>query len=224
MFAILVLLLMIPFKAIANGNRSDIMVYEQISTDDILLKKGLQLTRYMYRLAETSTYVEAITSSEHVNEIINGIKGQNINIPCKVFSISNIDSAFYASSYFSRLLTSIPSDIRKYVENKVLASIPSLLNGKSAHNIAATSMLIADDVFICDRVDRPILYLYIYNGNCHSIVTFIPNESHIVKASACFIIDSDMNQLKSIDNVKAYLEEKLVVNGIKVEQEQLHND
>ncbi|WP_163215373.1 histidine phosphatase family protein [Bacteroides sp. 519] len=188
-------------------------------TESPLTEKGLLLIQKMGRLAGTSAYVRAISSSGDVMEIINEIAGQEFGNPSRIFAIPDLDKAIRTIPFMAELFNNVPDDMKDVIDEKMILNIPTFLtaNNNGATNLAATSFLITDGAFLCSGLTTPTLYIYLYEGNYHGMVLFIPMEDNVVKAIARFVIEPEWSGLQTAEDVGRILEENSPITGLQVE-------
>lgn len=175
-----------------------------------LEQKGLALTRQMHRLASDEAYIKYCSHSEEINKQTDDIARTDFSAPKKIFAISHLDS-------IQNLVASGTS--RTLLTNRLLRSIPSQINAQSGSAVLATSSLLTtEDVFLYRGLTESTLYLYIYEGDCCSMVLFQPYKDHIVQANASFVIHPLLKTIQSADDVKHFFKETIQLEGIKVKE------
>ena len=101
----------------------------------------------------------------------------------------------------------------------MVRTIPSLINAQSGSTtLAATSLFVTEDVFLHNNLKESTIYLYIYEGDCSSMVLFQPHKDHIVQAYACFVIHPLLKTIHSVDDVKRFFKETIQLEGIMVQE------
>lgn len=189
----------------ADGKTS-ITVADSLS----LAERGLALTRQMHHLASDEAYIKYCSHSEEINKRAADIARTDFSIPQKIFAISHLDS----------IQNLVPSGIpRALVTNRLLRSIPSRINAQSGSAVLATSSLLTtEDVFLYRGLTESTLYLYIYEGDCCSMVLFQPHQNHIVQANACLVIHPLLKTIRSADDVKRFFKESIQLESIIVKE------
>lgn len=175
-----------------------------------LQEKGLELTRQMHRLANNETYIKYCSHSDEINKLAAHIARTDYSMPRKIFAIRHLNSIqdFGADS-----------TIRALLADKMVRTIPSLINAQSGSTtLAATSLFVTEDVFLHNSLKESTIYLYIYEGDCSSMVLFQPHKDHIVQAYASFVIHPLLKTIHSADDVKRFFKETIQLEGIMVQE------
>lgn len=180
-------------------------------TDHLTLQeKGLELIRQMHRLANNEAYIKYCSHSDEINKQAAHIARTDYSVPRKIFAISHLKSIqdFEADS-----------TIRTLLADKMVRTIPSLINAQSGSTtLAATTLFVTEDVFLHNYLKESTIYLYIYEGDCSSMVLFQPHKDHIVQAYACFVIHPLLKTIHSADDVKRFFKETIQLEGIMVQE------
>lgn len=180
-------------------------------TDPLTLQgKGLELTCQMHRLANNETYIKYCSHSDEINKLAAHIGRTDYSVPKKIFAISHLKSI----QNFETDIT-----IRTLLADKMIRTIPSLINAQSGSTtLAATSLFVTEDVFLHNNLKESTIYLYVYEGDCSSMVLFQPRKDHIVQAHACFVIHPLLKAIHSADDVKRFFKETIQLEGIMVQE------
>lgn len=175
-----------------------------------LQEKGLELTRQMHRLANNETYIKYCSHSDEINKLAAHIVRTDYSMPRKIFAISHLKSIQDFET---------DSTIRTLLADKMVRTIPSLINAQSGSTtLAATSLFVTEDVFLHNSLKESTIYLYIYEGDCSSMVLFQPHKDHIVQAYASFVIHPLLKTIHSVDDVKRFFKETIQLEGIMVQE------
>lgn len=172
--------------------------------------KGLELTCQMHRLANNETYIKYCSHSDEINKLAAHIGRTDYSVPKKIFAISHLKSIQNFET---------DSTIRTLLADKMMRTIPSLINAQSGSTtLAATSLFVTEDVFLHNSLKESTIYLYVYEGDCSSMVLFQPHKDHIVQAHACFVIHSLLKTIQSADDIKRFFKETIQLEGIMVQE------
>lgn len=172
--------------------------------------KGLELTCQMHRLANNETYIKYCSHSDEINKLAAHIGRTDYSVPKKIFAISHLKSIQNFET---------DSTIRALLADKMVRTIPSLINAQSGSTtLAATTLFVTEDVFLHNSLKESTIYLYVYEGDCSSMVLFQPHKDHIVQAHACFVIHSLLKTIQSADDVKRFFKETIQLEGIMVQE------
>lgn len=174
-----------------------------------LQEKGLELTRQMHRLANNETYIKYCSHSDEINKLAAHIARTDYSMPRKIFAIRHLNSIQDFET---------DSTIRALLADKMMRTIPSLINAQSGSTtLAATSLFVTEDVFLHNSLKESTIYLYIYEGDCSSMVLFQPHKDHIVQAYASFVIHPLLKTIHSANDVKRFFKETIQLEGIMVQ-------
>lgn len=172
--------------------------------------KGLELTCQMHRLANNETDIKYCSHSDEINKLAAHIGRTDYSVPKKIFAISHLKSIQNFET---------DSTIRTLLADKMVRTIPSLINAQSGSTtLAATTLFVTEDVFLHNSLKESTIYLYVYEGDCCSMVLFQPHKDHIVQAHACFVIHSLLKTIQSADDVKRFFKETIQLEGIMVQE------
>lgn len=175
-----------------------------------LQEKGLELTCQMHRLANNEAYIKYCSHSDEINKLAAHIARTDYSMPRKIFAIRHLNSIQDFET---------DSTIRALLADKMVRTIPSLINAQSGSTtLAATSLFVTEDVFLHNSLKESTIYLYIYEGDCSSMVLFQPHKDHIVQAYACFVIHPLLKTIHSADDVKRFFKETIQLEGIMVQE------
>lgn len=172
--------------------------------------KGLELTGQMHCLANNEAYIKYCSHSDEINKLATHIARSDYSVPKKIFAISHLKSIQNFET---------DSTIRTLLADKMVRTIPSLINAQSGSTtLAATTLFVTEDVFLHNSLKESTIYLYVYEGDCSSMVLFQPHKDHIVQAHACFVIHSLLKTIQSADDVKRFFKETIQLEGIMVQE------
>lgn len=135
--------------------------------------KGLELTCQMHRLANNETYIKYCSHSDEINKLAAHIGRTDYSVPKKIFAISHLKSIQNFET---------DSTIRTLLADKMVRTIPSLINAQSGSTtLAATTLFVTEDVFLHNSLKESTIYLYVYEGDCSSMVLFQPHRIILCK-------------------------------------------
>lgn len=179
---------------------------------DFLLRKGLDLIHEMHDLANDSNYIKYVTTHTEITQRVREFASGNYQSDYKVFAIDNLKPF---TDYLTRMAPGL--DFKLY--ERLYRSIPALINAQSGSTaIAATSLLTGEDVFHCNQLETPCIYLYSFNKGINCLVLFIPQPEKIVQAYAAWILNRQLGQIEKTDDVKIFFKEVLNVPDTSIEQ------
>lgn len=193
-----------PDKELAIIGGSDTTTSIKVSSMLTLKEHGLQLTQQMRLLANDQKYLNFCSHSKDVNKIVADIAQYRYDSPQKVFSVNHL----------------IADNLSPSINDRVVRSIPSQLNALSgAATLVAASLLVTDDAFFYGmNLKEPTIYLYLYDGDWQSMVTFRPVREGIVQEISCFVHHSMLSDIKDIGDVKLFFSEVLKIDSVNVQE------
>lgn len=186
--------------------------------DISLFQKGLEIINQIDMLAEDDDYIQLFSNDSEINEITKEIGNGDYTTPVAVYEIVGMDRSCI-KFLEAEMQVSLNEEIVPLLRDKVGESFPSMLNAQNgALFLAATSMLPVSDSFIFDGLDEQKIYLYLYDSNYHSIVSFTPNDENIVIVSASIVASDLLSDIETADDVQEFLTEMLAFSDIDVTQ------
>lgn len=168
-----------------------------------LKEHGILLTQQMGKLANDQEYIKICSHAKDVNNIVANIAKHKYDVPKKIFSINQI---------------SFKSVDNSLIIDKLLRSIPLKINSLNGSTLlAATSLLVTEDAFFYKmRPQEPVIYLYLYEGDWHSMVIFRPVRDNIVQAYSYFVHHKMLNESKEKDDIKSFYSKILKIEGVNI--------
>lgn len=181
---------------------------------DTYASNGLALINKIDLLAETKSYVNSLSVSEELNTIISAIGEASYNTPKVIYkSVIPEEAASKALSYSET--SDVSTEVRKIIENKYIASIPSQINASSGSSmLAATSIVSLSESSLEEDITEPIVYVYIYDNDYSAIVTVIPGKDGSVSSSAGFVKTELLKDISSANELSAFFEGSLSIKGL----------
>lgn len=173
---------------------------------------GLQLTQQMQQLANDSDLM-ATLPGKSITPLLQNIGKQRYDTPRKIFAIRNLRTKKM------EILLSQSSCTKPLIADRILRSIPAQLNAQSGSDVlAATSLLYVEDVFHFQGLKEYTFYLYLYDGNYHSMVLYRPTKEYIVQANASFVLHPKLGQINTTDEMKQFFTEILNMPLVEIEE------
>lgn len=172
-----------------------------------LLEKGLTLISQVDAIAENKEYIELQVNYEEIKTIIADVAKGDYKEPKQVFTIKNVgDTLFQVMSLDQKV-----SENCKEVVKDQLANLPlqHLTAQSGAYNLAAASILSYGDSFLFEGLTTDVTYVYTYDSKYSFMVSFIPDDEEIVTAKAMVVIDEDLAEVKTAEDIKALLNDAL---------------
>ena len=195
-----------------NESLSESVVSE--SEDSVLYTKGLELISAIDEIAESEEYREVFSASNEVDTVSSKMGNGDYSAPKAVYKISEIELTQNISD-----MSSLSENLQKNIQNKIYVALPTMLNASVGTNeIAASSIVTDSKYFICNKLSDSCLYLYVYDGDYSSMVSFIPHDENIVSAGGCFITNKALEDTSSAETIKDSLLKSGYIKSCKVEK------
>lgn len=180
-----------------------------------LASQGLRLTQQMRQLANDSGYVTHAVHAGKIKALVEDIGKQEYSKPRKVFRITHLHMNM------AKALLSQSGATKPLILNRIVRSIPSLLNAQGgADHLAATSLLFAEDAFLYHGLKEYTLYLYLYDGSYQSMVLYRPAKQHIVLANASIVAHEKLRGLTTPADVRQFFADVLDMPEVEVQEKQ----
>ena len=175
-------------------------------TKDTLSANGLKLIAGLDKMAESEEYISLFTASDNISEIISEIGEGDYSAPKAVYKAEvpadEVMKLFYTESL------NLSEDIKASVAKRYFASIPTQITATSgAESLAAMTLLTSGSPIIDDSVKENQLYIFIYDG-ISAMVTYTPYDNGAVDVSASFVINKDIPNIKTADEMEKWFEEQ----------------
>lgn len=189
--------------------------------DALLYTKGLELIQRMDIMAESEEYINLMSASTELGEVISRIGEENYSEPKTVYKIIIPEEAVTSRS-FEGEITGVPEELKKEIERRFISAVPVQANAsKGSIFVAATSIITTGDSFINDGLKNNTLYIYLYEGEYSAMVSFFPGKENIVGASAGFVINDSLNQITSEAEMSEWIAEHVFLGDCEVEEVEL---
>lgn len=184
---------------------------KDVKFSDNLAQHGYSLVKQMDTLAKSDTYCNAVSVSDEINSIIKKIRETDYNAPKAVYKAAVPYGNATALSGAS--IKDFPENVRDLVESKFVSTIASQINATNgAETLAATSGLTSSDVLAAEDVKETTIYVYVFDGGCSAMVTFIPNEDNLVTSYASFVKSEDLSKVKSANELSKFVADNTDLN------------
>ncbi len=204
-----------------SENTDTVLSTKGENTDIVLYTKGLELIHRMDMMAENENYINLMSASAELKEIINGIGNNNYSEPNAVYKITLPEGAT-ASVFEDGEITEMPEEIKTEIEKRLLTVIPSQVNALNGSTVlAATSIITFGDSFINEDLNNNTIYIYLYEGEYSAMVSFFPGNENIVGASAYFVINDSLNQISSDSEMSEWIKKCLPLTDYETEKVEL---
>ncbi len=161
-----------------------------------LYGKGLEMAQLLDKMAEDDAYVQLFSQNDGLKQVIQNIGSQTYTTPKAVYAVTDAGALFLQ-------MADLPKDetLQKVIERKTSTVWTTQINGiQGAEFLAATSILLYDESFLYEGLQKPTTYLYTYDGAYSVAVTYIPYENGVVKATAS-ILKADASILELLKQI-----------------------
>ena len=176
----------------------------------------------MEEMADSDAYVSAIGASSELSDIIKSIGSGDYTAPDKVFKAAVPDGVSAVTFEANGMETSGMSErLLSELDKRVVSAAATRLNSlDGATTLAATSVLIASDNFLCEGLDSAVTYIYHFTGTASVMLTFLPGDENIVSASGFFIMN-DLFDGVTEEDIADLLAERAYLPNCEVHQLQM---
>ena len=176
--------------------------------------KGLELIAEVDTLAENEEYIKLFSGSPELEAIISDIAKEDYSSPKEIFIIEDLEEIVLQNMLMGE---SLSEDVRDIIKGRLVHVLPSQINAMGGvNNIAATNILAHGDNFIFDGLNTDTTYLYTFNSSYSFMVTFAPNNENIVNANVTVVINEELANCETVDEVKAFLSAVLDFEEVSV--------
>jgi hypothetical protein len=170
--------------------------------NEFLITEGISLTCDMDELAQSSEYLDLMTTSESYRQIIDEITSQDYEKPETVYIMEfPHDVLLQMVNELDKI--NISDDILEKLSHKINSSIfANMINASyGSEMLAATSMITWEKSYIQpDGWTNNTMVLLKYPGEFSSIVSFVQSGNDVITGSSIYIKNNDEDILKLIDN------------------------
>ncbi len=173
-----------------------------------LYQRGLDLINEIDYLAEHEEITEIFYSDKEMVELCKKIGSYDYTKPKSVYEIKNILES--TVNYFEEdTKIELSNEARSIIEEKLVFSFPSMINAQNGvKTLPVASILTKGNAFKNNMTENMKTYLYTFDdSNYQFIVTFINKGHGVVSAGANIIINDQMNELSTLEELKNYFHE-----------------
>lgn len=165
-------------------------------TEKILYENGLEITALMNEMLHSPEYISMMGVTSEINEVIDEIAAGNYNKPQKVY---RIEFSQYSEMFWQELgveFDGLSDSLKKEVEEKMYASFVNIITAREGTKMlaAASSIVRADNIFVCSSLTENRQYLYMFEGGYPIVISYTVGKDGAVAASGGFWI---MEELKN---------------------------
>lgn len=181
---------------------------------NVLADKGLELIAKVDKFAECKEYINFYSSDEEITKVISDIGDNDYTNPKGIFVIKDFDTVIFENMIPN---TDLPEDVVKMVKHKLATAMPSQMAAwKGSATLAAVSILNYDDSFIYESLQSPVIYLYTYKNGYNFMINYNPNDENIVNARVTVVINDELSNCTSKEEVTDFFKYPLNLEGISV--------
>lgn len=180
-----------------------------------LAQKGLDFTAKMTEMTSSEAYVNALSSSSEINDVL--AKAKLTAAPKAIYSIT-IPDGKAKELLFEGADAELSAELDSFICGKLYAYVPSsLASQQGAASLAAISVASFSGCFVCEALTAPVLYFYQYDSGYSVMATFIPGDNGAVYGSAMFVpCDEALRAADGLDAVTAWFDEHFAGYGLSI--------
>ncbi len=195
---------------------------EHSGCDISLYVHGLNVIALMEELADSEAYARMMSVSEELLGLVKEAGEGNYvgRDPKAVYEITFEPGILALVMEESKEFGELSDTVREYAYSRLTTSLFNIINARGGVNcVAAAGVSTVTKAFVCDKLEKETLYLYVYEDAFPVAVSFVTGEDHAVMAIGNFIFDEDFT-VNSAEEIKACLMDcgmpvKVVEVGIK---------
>ncbi len=200
-----------------DADREDREEQDDGGCDVSLYVHGLNVIALMEELADSEEYAKMMSVQEELLDMIleAGEGNYTGRDPEAVYEIT-LDKDFfdYISEEYEEF-DELSGEVQDYACTMLTASFVNMVNARGGVNcVAASGISKATKVFVCDKLNENVIYLYIYENALPVAVSFTEGEDNAVMASGTFIFDKSFT-VDSMEEVEAFLRESEMPVSVK---------
>lgn len=172
-----------------------------------LREKGLELAEAMSALAGSQEYRDAVSASAELGDVITRMAG-DYSAPKAVYAVTLSEGTVEALLGTGETL---PESLADWFMGRACASIGNMIASKQGVSaLAAAASVSYGRSFVYAGLEKPVLYLYQYDGDYSVAVSFVPGDDTAVSGAATFVPSAEaFRDAASADDVRAWLTEQL---------------
>ncbi len=183
-----------------------------------LYERGLEIVSIIKEMAGSDEFTALFSVDTEIRSILHNAGQGDFSQPATVYRIRFSEPAFLNS-----LLDLAETDLKKLspsleeaLKSKALSSVFTLMNARFGGNnaLAASSICIAETIFVYDKMEENQIYLYTYENAVPAAVTFLKGEDGAVSATGSFVF-YDSSKADTFDKD---IIELLTVFGANIEE------
>lgn len=186
-----------------------------------LVDKATELASNISLLSNDELYISSFTNDSVISSTIDKIATQDLSTPTDIYKLSGIDKSY--QTLMSYMGNEVPefenSKIEEIYKDKLISSLPTILNSASGSAIlASTAILTSDDVFLYPDLTEREIYLLLYDGGFNVLVLFVPKGEGIVTANASIVTNEMLSQIQSDGEISGTMKLGISFAGIGLEK------
>ncbi len=165
---------------------------------------GRSLVSLSRELASNEEYIKSYNITEEQRELLDKLTSSDDHEPVRVFSLEFSENTLE--------LLSIDTDncfenVKAYLSNNVMTSIPSMINAVSGESsaVVASSIAAASMTFDLGDAEAPFIYFYIFENEISYAVNFKSGYDDSVFAVATPIFDEELSSCRNVDDIVNFL-------------------
>ncbi len=176
-----------------------------------LYERGLEAISIMKEMAGNDEFISLFTVDAELRSILQEAGQGDFSQPAAVYRIRFPKAAFLSSllDFAETDLENLSPSLEESLKSKAFSSVFTQINARFGGNnaLAASSICIAERIFVYDGMKENEIYLYTYENAVPVAVTFLKGENGAVSATGRFVF---------YDNSKADTSDKDIIELLTV--------
>lgn len=181
-----------------GGRHDDVPPPVNYASDELLYSEGRQLALLLGEMADQPEYLEIMSASPAILDLLRPLQGKDFGQPESVFKISVEEEALLHLAQTAELdWDGFSSSLQRHLIQRMLVSVPTMLNSfAGTEALAAASICAASSNYIGDNLEKPCYFLYLYPDACPVMVCFYSSDN-LIESNAFFLLGSDLAEPSS---------------------------
>lgn len=182
-------ILFFAFALLLSGACSNLKKNEE--KEPSLYERGLEIISIMKEMAGSDEFISLFSVDTEASSILREAGEGDFSQPAVVYRIRFPEDAFLNSllNFAETDLENLSPSLQESLKSKALSSIFNQMNARfgGAKALAASSVCIAENVFVYDGIEENEIYLYTYEDAVPAAVTFLKGRDDAVSATGTFV-------------------------------------
>ncbi|MBQ7956352.1 MAG: hypothetical protein IJ282_11520 [Lachnospiraceae bacterium] len=157
-------------------------------SEKTLYDHGLEVISLMVEVTRSEEYIEALTGSGAMMEVVQSIGTGDFATPKAVYSIT-VDDGDALKLLELDNLKGVSEELKSHLRSRVFGSLITQVNSLcGAEKLAASSICAMGKTFVDNGATENVIYIYTYENALPVAVTFTIGEDGAVSAGGNFIM------------------------------------